>query len=98
MKNLVLMFCCALALVGCGTKVGAPLEIRPNVYTVDIERMQAFLSGAQMDAKRDAIQIAKDFCAKKGKQAHIQSMETQPTQDGATASIVFECAEGQDGA
>lgn len=97
MRNLILLACCAWALSGCGTKVGAPLEIRPNVYTVDIERTQALLNGAQMDAKRDAIKIANDFCAQKGKRANILTMETQPTPDGATAAITFECTARQDG-
>ena len=52
MRNLILLACCVWALSGCGTKVGAPLEIRPNVYTVDIERTQALLNGAQMDQDR----------------------------------------------
>lgn len=78
MKNIVLLFCCALALVGCSRKVGAPVEIRPSVYTVDIERMQTSLSGAQMDAKVRRNPDRKRFLCPE-RQANIYPKRGNPT-------------------
>ena len=79
------------AMAGCGTKTTAPTEIRPNVYTLDTEVMQALLSGSEANAKKSAVDKASEHCVSMGKTLNTQSLSATRTSDGAVATIVYQC-------
>lgn len=79
----------SLMIGGCGTKVSAPTQIGENLYNIDVEVIQLF--NPEMNAKAAAIEKAKEFCGKSSKQIETRQIRALRTEDGATASIQFEC-------
>ena len=93
MKKIIIIafMASSLFLFGCGTKISEPTQIGDNLYNIDTEIIQAFTSSAEMKAKDAAIAKAKEFCASMNKQIETRQIKAFRTEDGATASIQFEC-------